>query len=203
MQFGGKNLQKIKNRDNPNDRIYTPKKVAQLHVSIVNSILPFKDYDDVYEPFAGKFIYKECLEEFNENLFVKWSEIDLGRDFFNFDNGEFPPPKYIISNPPYSILSKIIKKCVQIKPKCISFLLNVGSVSIPRLRILSEANYELVGIHFLRVKNWFGVSAIYTFINTSEKLTKKISFSEIEFSSEPSISAKFQSENENDEISDE
>lgn len=180
--YSGSKIRKIKERETPNDKFYTPDDVVDVHYSLVNSIKPFKDGDCIYEPFAGKHAYIRGLTRNFPNLTLQQysTEIDEGTDFFQCNKST----DYIITNPPYSILTKVMQHMINLKPKLISLLINSGSLSIPRLNLFEKNNYKLVSVHFLRVENWFGVSMIATWVLNSDAdaLPKKeITYSSVAF----------------------
>lgn len=86
------------NRYNPNDDILTPEPIAQF---IINQ-LPIKETDLLYDPFKGNGAFYNNFPKTNTKI---WSEIKENKDFFNEDTHV----DWIISNPPYSKYTEVMK----------------------------------------------------------------------------------------------
>ena len=78
-----------------NDKIYTPIETAKDIIS------KFNLFGTVLDPFKGNGAFYDNLPETVEK---DWCEIDLGRDFFDYNK----KVDWIISNPPYSIFGSVI-----------------------------------------------------------------------------------------------
>jgi len=101
---------KIKNNKNKDkDKVYTPKEVAE---DCMNKIkYKITETDHLYEPFYGTGVFYNL---FGDNP-KSYTEIDLGLDFFEIDNDI--ETDYIITNPPYSIMTDIINKIIKTTAK--------------------------------------------------------------------------------------
>ena len=155
-----------------NDCYYTPETLVDIHLAIIQPLtIPDKL---ILEPSRGLgAYYDKFLHYFPKNQYA-WCEIADGRDFFEYEGepeGATPPsqpqprpqaelPDIIITNPPFSLLSKFIQKSISLKPRIISFLLNAYAVTPCRIRDFNAAGYYLVKYHMTRVDKWFGVSCI-------------------------------------------
>ena len=62
----------------------------------------------------------------------------------------------ICSNPPYSILNKVLDKSCDVCNKGFCYVLMATALSIPRLNKLSKKGFNLTKISFVQVKKWFG-----------------------------------------------
>jgi hypothetical protein len=147
----------IKKRDKPNDVFITPLPLAKFHIDMIETI----ETDTWYDPFKndGSY-YNQFPTEKKE-----WSEILDGKDFFDYEGS----PQIICSNPPYSILDKVIEKSINLKPRVISYLIGVGNLTARRIEMLENAGYKLKSLHMCKVFKWYGMSACVVFDNTIEK----------------------------------
>jgi tRNA1(Val) A37 N6-methylase TrmN6 len=74
----------------------------------------------------------------------------------------------IVSNPPYSILDKILKKSIELKPHTISYLIGMHNLTTKRIEMMNNAGYYLSKIVMLKVWEWFGMSFIVVFTNKTK-----------------------------------
>jgi len=141
----------IKHRTNPKDVFYTPRSVVLTHISHI-ATLPT---DTWYDPFYGEGAY------FNEfpTVHKTFTEIALGQDFFEFNE----EVDVICSNPPYSMIDKVLEKSVALKPRIISYLLLHGAMTPKRMEYLKENGYGLTSIYTCKVFKWYGFAEAYTF----------------------------------------
>ena len=105
----------------------------------------------------------------------KWTEIALGKDFFDFEGS----PSIICSNPPYSMIDKVLVKSVSLKPRIISYLLLHGAMTSKRMEYMKNNNYGLTSIHTTKVYDWYGMSEIFTFTLGASWDNCKISFDRV------------------------
>ena len=91
----------IMNRKKPNDKFYTPLELVKIHLSKFKNI---PDDSVILEPFYGEGVYYNEMKNCFPNCILKYTEIDLNLDFFEFTE----KVDYIISNPPYSIINKVL-----------------------------------------------------------------------------------------------
>ena len=149
------NANLVRRREVASDKFYTPETLARLHLSTLQS----NEKILVYEPFRGRGSYYNLFPEYFPNALYDWSEIDEGRDFFNYCG----TADIIVTNPPFSILKEVIERLIQIRPIVISLLLNMYAVTPCRIKQFNNAGYFVTGYHLTRVNRWFGVSVIVTF----------------------------------------
>jgi hypothetical protein len=141
----------IKQRANPNDVFITPKKLSKKCIDMIE----FEDTDIWYDPFKNNGSYYNQFP--NENK--KWSEILEGKDFFDF-NEEI---SIISSNPPYSIIDKVLKKSVELNPRVIQYLIGINNLTCKRIEFMENAGYGITKQHFCKVFKWYGMSVIVQF----------------------------------------
>ena len=128
-----------------------------------------------YDPFYGN-------GQFYINFGVKekiWSEIEMGKDFFKTEvedswddplNEEFlasaldpsnPSTKLVIcSNPPYSMIDKVLEKTVGLRPAVITYVLAMHGLTPKRMQFMEKHGYHITAIHMCKVFKWYGMSAI-------------------------------------------
>jgi hypothetical protein len=138
----------IKNRENPNDVFITPLKLAKSHIDMID----YNDTDVWYDPFKNNGSYYNQFP--NENK--KWSEIIDGKDFFDFDE----KIDIICSNPPYSLIDKVLQKSVQLQPHTISYLIGINNLTTKRIQFMENNDYYITKIHLCKVYQWYGMSSI-------------------------------------------
>jgi hypothetical protein len=150
----------IKLRDKPNDVFYTPIEVVKIHLEFVKPYI--KKGFKIYDPFFGKGAYFNLFETHFPECKYDWTEISLGKDFFNY-NKECDA---IISNPPFSIFDKVLEKCVSLKPSIISLIFGVLNLTPKRIGFMEQNEYKLVGYKLINVYGWFSQSILLIFSKT-------------------------------------
>lgn len=141
----------IKKRETPNDVFITPLPLAKKQIDFIKS-----DENDIwFDPFKNNGSY---YNQFPTEKKV-WAEILEGRDFFEFNE----KVDIICSNPPYSMIDNVLKKCIELQPKVISLLIGVNNLTCKRIEELNKNNYGLTILHFCKVFKWFGMSVIVQF----------------------------------------
>jgi hypothetical protein len=127
-----------------NDVFYTPPELAKDTISLV----PLVPGDVVLDPFFGKGVFYDHYPDFVQK---EWCEIELGRDFFDFE-GEVD---WVISNPPFSLMTAIIEKMIKICRKGFAIISQFSSISKKREKILVEAGFVLIRLEpFFVGKGW-------------------------------------------------
>lgn len=151
-------LHNVKHRECPNDKFYTPLSLVKIHLS------KFKDIPDdsiILEPFYGKGAYYNEMEKCFPNCYLKYTEIDFNLDFFELTE----KVDYIISNPPYSIIDKVLAHSVTLQPKIISYLIGFHNLTAKRIEYMNSKGYFIIDFHLTKVYKWYGMSLIVTFSN--------------------------------------
>lgn len=141
----------VKHRKKANDVFYTPSEVVKIHLSLIDN----KSDDKWYDPFFGKGAYYGAFPTDNK----EWSEIEKGKDFFEYDS----PCDIICSNPPYSIIDKVLEKSVLLNPRIISYLIGQHNLTTKRIEHMNSKGYFLKKLHLLKIFEWYGMSCIVVF----------------------------------------
>ncbi len=141
----------IKKRKTAKDVFYTPQSVVDIHLSMIDA----KPDDIWFDPFMGQGAYYDNYPTENKD----WCEIEMDRDFFEYDGYM----DIICSNPPYSMMDKVIKKSIELQPRVISYLCALHGLTARRMEMLNKAGYGLKKMHMLKVYSWYGMSAIVVF----------------------------------------
>lgn len=138
----------IKQRETPNDVFITPLKLAKYNIDMIE----YNEDEIWYDPFKNDGSYYNQFP--NENK--KWSEILEERDFFTFDE----KVDIICSNPPYSMINKVLEKSVELKPRIISYLIGINNLTAKRLEYMENNGYYITKLHMCKVFKWYGMSVI-------------------------------------------
>ena len=146
----------IKKRDNPKDVFITPLPLAKKQIDFVKEWSCYDNDDVWFDPFRNDGSY---YNQFPIECHKDWTEILDDKDFFKFEK----KINIICSNPPYSILDKVIKKSIELKPRIISYLIGLHNLTARRMEMFNNAGYSLVGMHMCKVFKWFGMSVIVQF----------------------------------------
>lgn len=141
----------VKKRSKANDVFITPIKLSKKHINLIE----YEDSDIWYDPFKNSGNY---YNNFPNDCKV-WSEILEGKDFFNFDM----EVDIICSNPPYSMIDKVLEKSISLNPHTISYLIGVNNLTAKRIETMNKAGYGLYKCVMLKVWDWFGLSYIVYF----------------------------------------
>mgnify|MGYP003628133762 FL=1 len=149
--MSGKISHCIKKRDKANDVFITPLILAKKQIDLIE----FEDDDIWYDPFKNTGNYYEQFPNDNKC----WSEILYGEDFFE----QKAEVDIICSNPPYSMIDKVLEKSISLNPRVISYLIGMGNLTARRIEIMNNAGYGLSKIVFLKVQKWYGMSFIVHF----------------------------------------
>ncbi len=145
-----KSLKKSLNK--PNDVIYTPKELA---INCVKSF-EFQSNELVLDGFFGKGIFYDNYPSYVKKDFCE-IEAPYNKDFFEYND----KVDYIISNPPFSMLTKVLQHTVRITQKGFGYILPAYALSHKRLKIIKENNFAVTGISYFYVTEWFGFPVIF------------------------------------------
>ncbi len=143
----------IKDRQKPNDVFITPLELSKTHIERIKNKKSYVWYD----PFKNSGSYYNQFPAENKK---DWAEILDGRDFFEYD----PQIKNlcICSNPPYSLMDKVLERSVALKPIIISFLIGINNLTTKRMEFMEKNGYFITDIHLTKVYKWFGMSSCIT-----------------------------------------
>lgn len=148
----------IQKRASPQDVYYTPTELVKAHLR--ECVPYYKVGDLVFDPFYGKGAYYNLYDEFFPQCRKEFTEIEMGKDFFTYDG----KPDIVVSNPPFSLLTKVMKRLLELRPKCISLLMGGFNLTTYRMRTMDEAGYTLVSQRIELVQNWFGRTVLSTWV---------------------------------------
>ena len=149
-----KNANAIRNKDERTDVYITPETLVRKHLSIFDGMSNCV----VLDPFRGSGAYFNLFSEYFPDSVYQWCEIEAGRDFFDYVG----TPTVIVSNPPYSMIERILDKCYELRPRYISFLLQAHNVTPHRIERANDNGYYVWDYTICRTDRWFGVSVILT-----------------------------------------
>jgi len=141
-----------------NDRFYTPASLVKIHLEKFKTIPNGKK---ILEPFYGEGVYFNEMEIMFPNCVLSYTEIDKGLDFFEYKE----KVDYIISNPPYSIIDKVLEHSVSLQPEIISYLIGFHNLTAKRVEYMNNNGYFIIDFHLTKVYSWYGMSLIVTFSN--------------------------------------
>ena len=142
---------KIKQRSKKNDIFITPIQLAKKHINLIE----YKDDEIWFDPFKNSGNYYNNYPNDNK----EWCEILDNKDFFYFNK----KVDIICSNPPYSIMDKVLEKSIQLNPRVISYLIGSNNLTTRRIEDMNKKNYGLTKLVMLKVSSWFGMSFIVVF----------------------------------------
>ena len=131
-------MKNIKDRQKPNDRIYTPPAVVDIMLKYV------EEGETTLDPCRGQGAFHNKLEG-------DWCEIDEGKDFFEYNS----KVDTIIGNPPYSILSKWLDHSYTIAQKKIIYVIGMYSLTPIRLERASNKGFNLTHLILTKIPSWF------------------------------------------------
>ena len=141
----------IKHRDKSNDIFITPVELSTFHISMIEH----KDDDRWFDPFKNSGNYYNHYPTDNK----VYTEILEGKDFFEFKD----KVDVICSNPPYSMIDKVLEHSVSLGPRVISYLIGLNNLTTKRIEYMNERGYSISKIHLCKVFKWFGMSIIVVF----------------------------------------
>lgn len=120
----------------------------------------YKEGDTVFDPFFGQGAYYNLYDEFFPNCKKEFTEIAMGKDFFEYDG----KPDIVVSNPPFSLLNRIFVRLLELRPKCISLLVGCMNMTRCRLNRMEQGGYTLVRMLVADVHRWFSVQLLLTWV---------------------------------------
>ena len=152
-----KTLSKL--RKTPNDVWSTPVTVVEEQIKDTQVMaLKWCCYDlgecrelTWVDPFRHTGRY---YDRFPENNKKEWAEITEGKCALEMDYED----KVVCSNPPYSIITKLLKKMTDDGAAVISLLILNMHLTAPRLAKMEEAGYKLLSIKFININGWWSAA---------------------------------------------
>ena len=144
-------IRNIKEREIPNDIVFTPLAVAMKLIEMA----AIKAADRVLDPCCGEGVFFDNLT----NCKKDYCEIVEGKDFIEYEKGV----DVIICNPPFSLYTRCISKCIYLSPQIIAFIMGSLNLTTKRLKILEDNNYFLTKMCIVNVKGWFANTLLVVF----------------------------------------
>ena len=154
---------KIKEKKTPNDVFITPLSVVNIHLELLKKYI--EPNDIILDPFFGTGNYYNTFSKYFLNNTFDFTEITLGKDFFKYDK----KVAVLCSNPPYSIINKVLEKSIELQPHTISYLIGMMNLTNKRIEYMNLHSYYLAEIHLTKIYSWFGMSIIVIFTNKINK----------------------------------
>ena len=115
------------------DDIYTPKDMAKSIVEYINPT------GIVLEPCRGDGSFTSIFDE--KNIPYEWCEIKDGVDFFDM---KYSNANWLITNPPFSKITKFIQKTIELQIPNIALLVTINTIWMNgKLNILKSNGYQL------------------------------------------------------------
>ena len=158
---------KIKQKKIPNDVFITPLLLSKKAIDMIE----YNKNDIWYDPFKATGSY---YNQFPNNNKV-YTEITENKDFFEFND----KIDIICSNPPYSLINKVLEHCVKLNPKIINLLLGIINLSPRRIQYMNDNGYYLTKLHLVNVRGWFACNVVVQFEKDIDK--NIISFDELTY----------------------
>jgi hypothetical protein len=153
-----RSLNKCKKKTN--DNVYTPSDVVDDCMSLVD----IGQFDTLLDPFYGDGAFYTKYPAINKK---DWCEIEKGIDFFEYNK----KVDWIISNPPFSKMTKVLNHCAEICEKGFGLIMLCFHLVPKRLNDLSDRGFKITKIHSFKVKEWFGFPCFFiVFSKTGESL---------------------------------
>jgi len=118
-------------------------------------MIDLKENEIWLDPFKNSGVYYNNFPTNNK----LWCEILEEKDFFEFNE----KVDVICSNPPYSLMDKVLEKSISLKPRVISYLIGVGNLTTRRIEMMEKAGYGITKLHMCKVYKWYGMSFIVVF----------------------------------------
>jgi len=145
-------IRNIKSRKESNDKIYTPKKVAEIMIKLCD----IKENETVLDPSKGGGVFYNNLPQ---HCIKDYCEIEEDKDFLKYNK----QCDIIIGNPPYSIWNKWIDKTLQLNPQRFCYIWGIYNLTNHRIGRIIEKGYGIKKIIFLKIDWWFSSSYIVLF----------------------------------------
>lgn len=113
--------------NNPNDKVYTPIKIAQ------KIIQEFDLNGIVLDAFKGNGVF---YENYPTHVKKDWCEIEKGKNFFDYVN----KVDWIVTNPPYSIFGEVLLHSLKIADNIV-YLIPINKLTSSFTRVKNIANW--------------------------------------------------------------
>ena len=139
-----------KARKSKNDVYYTPGDI----VDDCMSLMDISEDDFLLDPFYGQGAFYNKFPESNPR---EWCEIEMGRDFFEYNH----EVDWIISNPPFSKMSKVLDHCAKICRKGFGLIMTPLHMNPNRFSKLEEKGFFPTKLFLFKSPSWFGFPCLF------------------------------------------
>jgi len=159
----------IKTRTKTNDIFYTPDKLV---IQLLKET-PYSYDDSILDPFYGEGAFFNCFQTLsNQNPNNNWLEIEKGKDFFKYNIKH----DWIISNPPFSKITEVLKHSLKIAQKGIGYIMPSYSLSYSRIKLMNKFGFNIQKtVYFDNPKEWsIGFQMIYVIFVKKEILNNDV-----------------------------
>jgi tRNA1(Val) A37 N6-methylase TrmN6 len=149
---------KIKQRKTANDVFITPVELCKKHIDMIDC-----EINDLwFDPFKNSGNYYNNFPTQNKD----YTEILEDKDFFEYKERV----DVICSNPPYSMIDRVLEHSVNLNPRVMSYLIGINNLTAKRIEYMNEKGYGLTKLHMCKVFKWFGMSVIVVFEKEKKNL---------------------------------
>ena len=145
-------------KETKNDIFYTPPDLVDDCMKLIK----IAKSDTLLDPFYGDGAFYSKYPETNKK---DWCEIEKGVDFFEYNK----KVDWVISNPPFSKLTKVLNHCAEICEKGFGLIMLCFHLQPKRLNALSEKGFYITKIRLFQVKEWFGFPCLFVVFSKSGK----------------------------------
>ena len=138
-------------KSKPRDVVYTPDKVVDVCIAVVEPMLC--EGDSVCDAFAGKNAF---FSKYPTRIIPSRCEIEEGTDFFDISNQSVD---WIISNPPYSNITDVLVHSARVCRKGFAYLIGDNNLTNARIHKLELLGFHLHTVKKIKINHWFGMSS--------------------------------------------
>ena len=139
-----------KARKTKNDVWYTPHDLVDDCMKLID----IEDCDTLLDPFYGQGAFYNKYPASNSK---DWCEIELGRDFFEYDTHV----DWIISNPPFSKMTKVLNHCTEICRKGFGLVMSCLHMLRNRFNVLKNKGFIPTKCHLFKCRSWNGFPCFF------------------------------------------
>ena len=154
-----------KARKTKNDVFYTPDDL----VDDCMQLMDIEEGDSLLDPFFGQGAFYNKYPESNPK---DWCELELGRDFFQYDQHV----DWIISNPPFSKMTKVLNHCAKICRKGFGLIMSCFHMQPSRFNDLKDKGFIPTKLHLFKCRSWNGFPCCFI-VFTKLETQKEVSLS--------------------------
>lgn len=127
-----------------NDELYTPPSLSKKFIQLME----IPEEDNLLDPFYGTGSF---FNNFNHNEKNAFCELNLGKDFFKYNIKH----DWIISNPPFSQLTKILEHTCKLSIKGFGYVMPAYALSLSRIKKINLHGFYINKIiYFSNPKEW-------------------------------------------------